>query len=46
MESKHVALLVGAALLAVIGIYAAKHVAGTVKPAVDIDDQMNLLRGQ
>lgn len=44
MKTEHVALLVGAAVLGVIGVYLVAHLAGSVKPAPSIDDQLNAYR--
>lgn len=44
METKHLTVIIGAAVLAVLGIYVIAHVAKGITPAVDIDDQMNRLR--
>lgn len=43
MQSKHIAILIGATLVGVIGFYIVRQV-GKITPAVDIDDQLNALR--
>lgn len=44
METKHITLLVGAAVVLAIGFFVVKEITASIKPAVNIDDQMNLLR--